>query len=429
MTASPDRLELSRLIHRFGFGPRPGDFSRLLAAGIPAARRELLTVPASDAGIAGISEPALTDLGPYPRQNTPARNSFDFAKKNQQVSLIFWWLDRMVLGTNSLTERATWFWHGHWATSIDKVDFALPMYLQNKTLRQYALGNFSDMARAMVQDGALLYWLDGGQNVKGSPNENLARELMELFTLGVGNYTENDVKALAIGLTGWKVDHSSGAVAFNPNKHDSSPVTILGKTQSFDAISAVDYLTSQSASQKFIPSRVWFRFISTSTPVPNDLIDSFAGREIQKLLTATASHPAMRDPAYSQVKSPVEWFVAVCRALNVTPSKLTLGSQALGGVRNLSQLPFEPPNVGGWPFDEAWLNAAATQYRLSLGNYLINQGDLSPLQVSDPVSALANWLGVAEWSPRTLSALTSVANNPKNLALMAICSPEYVVSA
>jgi uncharacterized protein (DUF1800 family) len=429
MTATLDRLELSRLLHRFGFGPRPGDFARLLAAGIPLARKELLTVPAVDRGAQSISEPVLTDLGPFPRQNTVERNTFDFAKTHQHSDLIFWWLDRMVLSTNGLTERATWFWHGHWATSIDKVNYPLPMFNQNRTLREYALGNFSAMARAMVTDGALLYWLDGGQNTKSSPNENLARELMELFTLGVGNYSESDVRALARALTGWKVEHSSGRTSFSSNKHDESIITILGKSGTFDAISSVDFLTSQVACQTFISSRVWFRFINANKEPAGDLRNSFQSRNIIELIYATATHSAMRDPDNSQVKAPVEWFASVCRALSITPSQLKLRSQAESLLKNLSQLPFDPPNVGGWPADEAWLSAASTQFRLTLAQYLVAQGDLSPLQVGNPVDALANWLGVAGWSPRTFAALKSAEGNLKNLALLAICSPEYVVSA
>ena len=141
----------------------------------------------------------------------------------------------MVLSEHSLRERITWFWHGHWATSLSKVDDALPMYLQNQTFRKFALENFADMSRSMVNDGALIFWLDGQTNTIKAPNENLSRELMELFTLGVNRYTENDVRETAKALTGYRVDKSSGKVTFLPKLHFASPINFLGTSGSFDA--------------------------------------------------------------------------------------------------------------------------------------------------------------------------------------------------
>ena len=145
-----------------------------------------------------------------------------------------------MLADYPFVERMTWFWHGHWATSISKVTYALPMKIQNDTLRTHALGNFKDMSRAMVRDGALIFWLDGEENVAYSPNENLGREFMELFTLGVGNYSQSDVHQAALGFTGYNVDQTSGAVTFDPKLHDNDKVSVLGKRQVFDAVTLSD---------------------------------------------------------------------------------------------------------------------------------------------------------------------------------------------
>jgi len=424
-----DRLELSRLSHRFGFGPKPGEFAQLLNLGIDTARKKILTAPISDAAAESVTPPVLTDLGFFPTQKTQAAADFNLARQLQINALYTWWLDRMALADQALIERMTWFWHGHWATSYDKVQYALPMKIQNDTLRQYALSDFWQMSRAMVQDPALLYWLDAGQNSKKSPNENLARELMELFTLGVGNYTETDVREIARGLTGWQVYRSGATTQFNSLAHDSTPITFLGHTGSYDAQGISDVLVGEDACQQFIPTRMWFRFLSTTNPMPGDLPTAFANRDINALVKALGRHGQMRVVGNSQVKSPVEWFIAVCRALSITPSKLQNVGYAISTLTNMGQLPFNPPNVGGWPADEAWLSASSAQFRLSFAQYLVKQGDLSYLAKDTTDQGIANWLGISEFSFRTKSAFAAAGNDPARLAVLAICSPEYVVNA
>ena len=208
-----DRLEISRLFHRFAFGPKPGQFSAALKSGLAQTKRDLLNVPAIDTGAQSISLPVVTDLGPRPAPNTAAVLDFASAMRSQTQNLITWWLDLMVASDHGLTERLVWFWHGHWATSIAKVDYPLAMYKQNQVFRTYALGDFQKLSRAMIYDGALQFWLDGQTSTLKAPNENLARELMELFILGVNRYSEDDVKSLAKSLTGFQVTTSTGEVA------------------------------------------------------------------------------------------------------------------------------------------------------------------------------------------------------------------------
>jgi uncharacterized protein (DUF1800 family) len=429
-----DRLEIARLYHRFGFGPRPGEFKAALANGLSATKSALLSVPAVDSGAAQVAEPNITNLGPRPAQNTSGLIEFNIALRQQVKELPLWWLDRMALSDHTLTERMTWFWHGHWATALGKINYAYPMYIQNKTLRKHALGNFGEMATAMVNDGALQFWLDGGENTVKSPNENLARELMELFVLGVNRYTETDVRELSRALTGYQIERSSGKVIFNAKRYDPNVKNILGYSTNFNGTSATAHLVAQKDNAKFISERFWFRLISSQIelPVDNSLEKAFENRDISKLVAALTDSQILSNPSYSIVKAPVEWFVGVARYLNLTPSELKTPAQLLGYLDKLAQVPFNPPNVGGWPTDESWLSSASAQSRIQFAAWLVKQADLTALAAVAPnkrVTWLQDELGILAFSTRTRLALDGVKTNPAQLLQLAICSPEYVVSA
>ena len=429
-----DRLEIARLYHRFGFGPRPGEFKTALNNGLTATKAKFLSVPTIDLGAAQVAEPNITNLGTRPDQKTNELIEFNIALRQQVKDLPLWWLDRMALSDHALTERMTWFWHGHWATAIGKLNHAYPMYLQNQTLRKYALGNFGEMTAAMLNDGALQFWLDGGENTVKSPNENLARELMELFTLGVNRYTETDVRELSRALTGYQIERSSGKVTFNAKRYDSNIKTILGSSTTFNGNSAAAHLVAQKDTAKFIAERFWYRFISSQIELPSDnsLEKSFETRDISKLVGALTDSKILNNPSYSIVKPPVEWFVGVARYLKLTPSALKTPAQLLAYLDRLAQVPFNPPNVGGWPTDEAWLSSASAQYRIQFAAWLIKQADLSALAAIAPnkrIAWLQDELGVLAFSARTRLALDGVKGTPAQLLQLAICSPEYVVSA
>ena len=428
------RLETSRLFNRFGFGPRPGEYAQALKDGVELTRTRLLTVPAVDAGAATVVEPEITDLGPRPKPNTKEVVPFSIAMRYQSQQMVMWWLDRMAVSDHGLTEKMTWFWHGHWATSIQKLNYPLPMYKQNKSLRTNCLGNFATMTKVMLNDGALQFWLDGQDNTSKAPNENLGRELMELFTLGVGRYTEDDVKSISRVLTGYQVARSSGDVTINQNRRDKNPVTLLGTTTTFTGDSLADFLVARDDSAQFIAERLWYRFISSTEDMPSSFSakQAFASRDISAAVTAMANDSAMRDEKYAMVKSPVEWFISACRALELTPSQLKTPNQLLNYLDKLGQVPFNPPNVGGWPAGEAWLSSATAQYRIAFATWLIKQSDLRVLNELRPAlrsTKSADWLGVPEWSPRTQTALRSAINDPAQFALLALCSPEYLVNA
>ena len=426
------RLEIARLYSRFGFGPRPGEFEQALKAGVASTKQSLLNPPPIDTG--AVALPTVTDLGKRPDPNTPEVIVFARNLRAQSEAIEIWWLDQMVATNKPLQEKMVWFWHGHWATSIGKVNYAMPMLLQNQTFRKFALANFNDFSKAMFMDGALQIWLDGGDNTVKAPNENLSREMMELFLLGVNRYSETDVKELARAFTGYQVSRSSGVVTYNATRRDTKAVTILGKSAVMTPEDAISHLVSQPNCAQFIAERIWYRFISSQAPLPasHPMIGAFAGRDTASLVAALVNSSDLANPQYEMVKSPVEWFVGVCRALGLTPSKLDSFTKLHGYLDKLSQIPFSPPNVGGWPADEAWLSSASAQFRITFATWLVGQADLSAIQERIPAARaayLADLLGVVEWSPRTSFALREVRDVIPRLVILAICSPEYVVSA
>ena len=425
------RLEIARLYSRFGFGPRPGEFEQALKAGVVATKQSLLNPAPIDTG--AVALPTVTDLGKRPEPNTPEVITFARGLRTQSEAIELWWLDQMVATNKPLQEKMVWFWHGHWATSIGKVNYAMPMLLQNQTFRKFALGNFNDFSKAMFSDGALQIWLDGGDNTVKAPNENLSREMMELFLLGVNRYSETDVKELARAFTGYQVSRSSGVVVYNEKRRDTKSVSVLGKSAVMTPEDAITHLVSQPNCAQFIAERIWYRFISSQSPLPanHPMIGAFAGRDTASLVAALVNSSDLANPQYEMVKSPVEWFVGVCRALGLTPSKLDSFTKLHGYLDKLSQIPFSPPNVGGWPADEAWLSSASAQFRITFATWLVGQADLSAIQERIPAARaayLADLLGVVEWSPRTSFALREVRDVIPRLVILAICSPEYVVS-
>jgi len=433
LSADQERLAISRLYSRFGFGAKPGEFSIAVKNGFESSKNSFLIKPSVDQINSDLLPLTIDDLGPRPTPGTFANTEYSLKIKSQNRDLVVWWLDQMVASQYQLNEKMTWFWHGHWATSIEKLNFALPMYKQNKTFRLNALTNFATFAKTMYDDGALQFWLDGQENIVGAPNENLSREFMELFTLGVGRYSEDDVKALARIFTGVQVQRTNGAVFFNPRRHDSSPVTLLGTTKVFSAQAAIDSIVARDESSRFIYERIWYRFISSTAAMPEAINrDAFASRDVFAAISSLVNSPYMYSADLPMVKSPIEWFIGTCRALSITPSATKNISSLLNDLQRLSQLPFLPPNVGGWPAGEMWLTSASAQFRLSLTQNILKSVDLAFLNQVTPalrVNYLLNLLGIYKWSQRTADSLTVARQEPARMLLLALNSPEYVVGA
>jgi uncharacterized protein (DUF1800 family) len=420
-----DRAATRRLLDRLGFGPRPGELDTLAAGGFAAACEHVLaqtpdTTPLPDLG----AEPA--PVGGKQKASTAERRQRQKTLRQQQVTAAQWWLDRMAATASALPERLTWFWHGHFATSVQKVHSAHLMLRQNQTFRSTGGGDFTPLAKAMIVDPALLVWLDGEQNKVGAANENLAREFMELFTLGVDRYTETDVREAARALTGWTVNRTTGVASLAPKRHDNGSKTVLGITGNLDAEGFVDIVLNRPDSPRFVAGRLWFRLVS-ATPPPADVLDRLVAgygpqRSIGGLLRAVLAEPAFRDPATTLVKQPVEWAVGLMRVLGVQPSKLPV-TQLEAGLRGLGQVPFEPPSVGGWPAAQSWLTTSAGLARLHLAQLIAEHADVAHVTTA---AAAGQALGVDTWSQRSTAALAGIQG--AQLVAMAACAPEYVVS-
>nr|WP_246325798.1 DUF1800 family protein [Actinomycetospora corticicola] len=329
-----------------GFGAPRQDLEQSILAGPDATLAKLLTT----------DEPAPTDVPNLPQMmdlpaNDPGRKAQDQQRSDQERTAILWWLDRMAIVKAPRAEKMTWFWHGHFATSNDKVRDVGLMVTQNQTLRTRGPESVAQLAQAMVVDPALNVWLDNHANRKNSPNENLGRELMELFTLGVGEYSERDVKQAARALTGWS--YKDRELTFKPTNFDNGSKTVLGTTADLNAASLADMLTARPDSARFIATRLWNRLISSDPPSEAELerlVDANGpATSVRGLLRALATADAFRDPNATLMKQPVEWAVGIARAVGRPVGSLDVKDQALNQLKALGQVPFKPPNIGGWP--------------------------------------------------------------------------------
>ncbi len=422
-----ERAAVRRLCDRFGFGAAAGELTRSFDETLD----RLLGAPA---GIP--SAPELPAIDKPPKDDRQARKAANKQRAAQEKQLTTWWLDRMVTTTDAdaTAERLTWFWHGHFATSAQKVKGPALMLAQNQTFRRLGMGGFTDLAHALVVDPAMILWLDGNDNEAGAANENLAREFMELFTLGVGNYTETDVREAARALTGWTVDRKTGSAKLVAKRHDTDPKEIFGKRGDFTAESFVDHVLARPESARFVVGRLWSRLVSTTPPdaaTLDGLVDAYGtSRDIRAVLRAMAGTPAFRDEKATLVKQPVEWLTGLLRAVGLRPSTLDekVRAKLYQGLVALGQVPFRPPSVGGWPAGAAYLTTAAGLTRLRVAQLVTKAADLSTVEEGDAVEAVRVLLSVDAFSDRTRAALDKVAANPAEVTAVAACAPEYVVS-
>jgi hypothetical protein len=286
-----------------------------------------------------------------------------------------WWLYAMLQGGHPLREKLTLFWHNHFATSIAKVQSPAMMFRQNCLLRQHALGRFAPLLQAVSRDAAMLLWLDANNNVKGKPNENYARELMELFSLGVGNYTEKDVREAARAFTGWRTD--GVAFSFDAHFHDSGPKTVLGQSGAWNGGDVVRIVLEQPAAARFLVRKLYHFLVSERTVPPNALLEplceSFrkSDYDIAGLVrTILASRHFYSPHAFRQrIKGPVEYVLGAVQAVFRTYGEEEADYRPLpqrvlvSWLGAMGQHLFAPPNVKGWPGGPSWLNTATVLAR------------------------------------------------------------------
>ena len=341
-----DDWQIPHLLRRAGFGASPDELASYENLGVTEAVNNLLNYQNIE-DLSILSQPDITmSLEKKPTQD-------------EIVNLVWWWVDRMIQSLRPLEERMTLFWHNHFATAIYKVRSPFLMYKQNQLLRNYATGNFEDLLMGITEDPAMLIWLDGARNRKAAPNENYGREIMEVFTMGVGNYTEDDVKAAARAFTGYGID-KSGNSYFNANQHDDGSKTFLGQTGNFGPKDIVNILANHPATAKTLSQKLFSYFAydnpsnDTITRLANVYTDSNGniGQVVSAILNSDEFWSSQSH--LGQVKSPVDYVATAMRFLGATVTP----KAAAYMLNNMGQLPFDPPSVFGWPSGAAWINTS-----------------------------------------------------------------------
>ncbi|HWB04596.1 MAG TPA: DUF1800 domain-containing protein [Verrucomicrobiales bacterium] len=398
------REAAAHLLNRAGFGGTPAEIEKLHALG-----RE----KAVDSLIDGAEDPSrfplpewtkpearmelAREMADVRRSAAGAKNEPDAAQKRRQMvqmaqrrqaeqalELIGWWFNRMSATSWPLREKMTLFWHGHFATSLQKVRQTVLMQQQNELFRSHALGSFRDLTKAIVQDPAMMIYLDTNNSNKAHPNENFARELMELFTLGEGRYSEEDIKESARAFTGYRFRPLfENASRFAPFQHDNGEKTFFGQKGRFKGDDIVDIIFQQPHCAPFITAKLWRYFVSDNPPDESQgkaLAETLTKAEwklgpfLRTLFNSAAFYDAkvMR----SQIKSPLQFLVQMQKQLEVSgniPPVLLLGA-----MQQLGQIPFRPPNVAGWEGGRAWINTSTLLARYNIAG-AFTTGDASGL--------------------------------------------------
>lgn len=392
--------------------------------------------PDSDPGALATPMPTpVTPPIPPDSAPLPVRTEFIKVLSGQMLDLGAWWTRRMAAVQEPIHEKLTLVWHNHFATSAEKVLAAELMAAQNQKLRTLKLGDFRELAYAMLIDAAMALWLDAVRNTKAAPNENLSREFMELFTLGHNNgYTEADVKEGARALTGRYVIPGAQTV-IAPENHDTAPKTVFGVTGNHDDTAFCDIVLSQPGSPGFVAGKLW-RLLASDTPAPPDVLDRLVAaygpnRDLKALTKAVFLDPAFTASAGSMVTQPIEWLVGMLRSLAVpldSPDAVA-GTNVVLTV--MGQRPFFPYDVGGWPRGQVWLSSTSTAARVWAADKFVPMGDISVVQEAGPtdrVDAAGYLLGIGAWSDSTAAALKPLHDNPVRLVAAAVNTPEYLTS-
>jgi uncharacterized protein (DUF1800 family) len=446
--ASP-RVRVAHLLRRAGFGSSAAELDRYTSMGVSATTSALLNYQATsnqslDAALAGF-DPTAAGRGYAP------------------AGLQAWWLQRMVQTARPLEEKMTLFWHGLLTSGLDKAGPA-PLFTQNQLFRSMALANFDDLLKAVSKDPAMMLYLDTETNRKGRPNENYARELMELFTTGIGHYTEDDVRESARSFTGWTLNatakdrRNATGSTFVPRLHDDGMKTFMGKTGNFTGDDIVEMLVPLRATAERLTGRL-FSFFVYPNPEPeivHHLADVF--QQNRYSVRAVVAEILAMDAFYSEkayrslVKSPAEFVAQALRGLGFgSPSLSGAGHgsaapsggeqpsppspsgggqgggvfrQAAGAMAPIGQILFYPPNVAGWPAGPSWINSSTLLNRVNFASGLARKSG-STASVDQLLATFVD--GTA--SPTTHDTLTQFAHDhpeaTADLLALTLSTPEF----
>jgi uncharacterized protein (DUF1800 family) len=359
--STDERNKLAHLVRRAAFGARPEEWEEYSRLGLTATTQKLLHPENTPDNLEALLE-------------TVGGNFVDFDTLDGVRS---WWIFRMTQTRRPLEEKMTLFWHNHFATANYKVNNPRWMSQQIETFRTHALGNFRTLLQEMMRDPAMLVWLDGAQNRLGAPNENFAREVLELFTMGVGSgYTEKDIQETARCFTGWVYDRAVGTFVFNPFLHDDGWKTVLGQSGNFHGDEVIDIIVRQPVTGKFLATKLWKFFVSDDAPA-NEIerlakVYFSSGFSIRAMMEAILTSPAFYDAKsfYTRVKSPAEFVVGVIRTLDVP---LLAIKKLPDVIEAMGQDLLNPPNVAGWPGGKNWVNTRTLLARVNFSSQVTNE--------------------------------------------------------
>ncbi len=439
--AADTRGAVAHLVRRVAFGAPPEEIDALAALGYEGAVDALCTLDGTDHAADAVAAPTFDTAGYLAsRDGTDAeRRTAQRVAEEERRALVLWWVRRMVAADLPVREKLTFLWHDHFATSLTKVTIAELLFIQRSLLYDRGAGRFDDLVHALARDPAMLIWLDGRENRAGAPNENFARELFELFTLGHGPthdghaaqpYTERDVSEAARALTGWRIVPGRGAV-LTRSRHDGGTKTVLGVTGALGLDEVVAAATTHPACAPHVVSRLWSRLARPAgpdDPVVRELAAPFAtDLDVAALMRRMLLHPEFLAPATRRalVRAPVDLVVGLARTLRITPDE-----RVLPVLAGLGQVPFVPPDVSGWPANEAWLSTASALLRLRLADYVAERVASAELVGDSPSArpaALARLLGVDGWGAATTAALEGAAD-PAAALTIALVAPEHLVA-
>ena len=345
-----------------------------------------------------------------------------------------WWLQRMAQSARPLEEKMTLFWHGLLTSGLDKAGPA-QLFTRNQLFRDMALGNFDDLLKAVSKDPAMMVYLDTETNRKGKPNENYARELMELFTTGIGHYTEDDVRESARSFTGWTLQGGkqlryASASQLVPRLHDAGVKTFMGKTGTFTGDDIVEMLVRLRATAVRLSTRLFsfFAYPNPDQEIVNHLADTFqkahynVGAVVRQIFTMDAFYS---DQAYrALVKSPAE---LVAQTLKATGANARGYTAAAAAMAPMGQVLFYPPNVAGWPGGSSWINSSTLLSRINFANAASQRSQA--LLSAQPLEQLSGTLVDANVTAATRDGLQAFAaahpNDPAGLLFMVLATPEF----
>lgn len=406
-----DARRAAHLLRRAGFGGSPAEISRVAAVSMNAAVDSLIHFTDASSLPDG---PQLADdrprrellamlpqagASPDPAQRAAAIKALGMTHYQNAIALMQWWLGRMIATPAPLQEKMVLFWHGHFTTAFEgKGITAADMLGQNRLFRNFALGNVRKLTLAISHDPAMLKYLDNRTNNAKHPNENYARELMELFTLGIGNYTETDVRESARAFTGYTLDRDDQFV-FNDRIHDDGTKTFLGRTGNFTGDDIVAIIFAQPAASRFFARKLLESFVYDD-PEPQ-LVDGLADLlrkndfELEPVMsTLLRSNVFYSARAYrALVKSPTEFVAGTFRLLQLPPEALE--PPVLAAMTRMGQRLFFPPNVKGWDGGAAWLNS---------GTLLTRENFAAGVCANPRMLQSATWLAPQNLDPKSVAA-------------------------